>query len=168
MHHVPSEESNLTAAESEIITSIENVMLHTTDTRYDLLFTPTKIVAAIVLHPSDLVQLYSKRFDFEQLVIGGAMQMHQIQAMTKKIENERRQGFKYKTPTEILGTHYANFEILFSNILSAKVVRGLFGVGLEFDAYINEKRKRIKFKIDGAEFETVKELLHRTMPDKMV
>ena len=168
MHHVPSEESNLTAAESEIITSIENVMLHTTDTRYDLLFTPTKIVAAIVLHPSDLVQLYSKRFDFEQLVIGGAMQMHQIQAMSRKIENERRQGFKNKTPTEILSTHYANFEILFSNILSAKVVRGLFGVGLEFDAYINEKCKRIKFKIAEAQFENVRKLLHQTLPDKVV
>ena len=142
--------------------------MHTSDTRYDLLFTTTKIVAAIVLHPSDLVRLYSKKFNFEQLIIGGAMQMHQIQAISKKIENERRQGFKYKTPTEILSTHNANFEIPFSNILSAKVVKGLFGVGLEFDAYINEKRKRIKFKIGETQFESVRELLHQTLPDKVL
>ena len=96
------------------------------------------------------------------------MQMHQIQAMSKKIENERRQGFKYKTPTEILSAHNANFEIPFSNILSAKVAKGLFGAGLEFDAYINENRKRIKFKIAETQFESVRELLHRTLPDKVV
>ena len=94
--------------------------------------------------------------------------MHQVQAMSRKIENERRQGFKYKTPDEILNSHNANFEILYSNTLSAKVARGIFGTSLRFDAYMNGQRKRINFKIGDSQFETVKELLHRTLPGKVV
>lgn len=58
------------------------------------------------------------------------------------MENERRQGFKNKTPDEILSTHRASFEIPYKNILSAKVGKGVFGARLEFDAYIRDQWKQ--------------------------
>lgn len=152
---------------SDVIGSVEDVTMHTTDTRFDLLFTDSKIIAANVLHPSDVIQFYTKRFDLEQLVIGGAMQMHQVQEKSRRIADERRQRFKSMTLTEILASHNSNFEILYSDIVSAKVVKNLLGTKLQFDTRTNDKFRRIKFRINEAQFETARKILQQALPNKL-
>jgi hypothetical protein len=160
---------NLESAEGVIIDTVEDVMGQTSDTRYDLLFTTSQVIAAIVLHPSDLTPVYTKRAGLQELALGAAMRMRQVQALSRKIENERRQGFKNKTPDEILRTHRASFKISYKDILSAKVIEGLFGVRLEFDAYaMNGIRRKFKFKLHTADQENVRRLLNLTLPGKVV
>jgi hypothetical protein len=159
----------LKASEGEVIGTAEDVGGQTSDTRYDLFFTATKVIAAIVLHPSDLLQLYSKRAGLEELVIGGAPRRREVQALSMSLKNERRQGFKNKTPNEILSTHRANLEIRYENILSVRVSKGLFGTKLELDAYVaNGIRKKFKFQLHAAQSESVRKLFNLTLPDKLV
>ena len=168
MLHVLGGERNLKPSESEVIDTVEDVVGQTTDTRYDLFFTTTKVIAAIVLHPSDLSKVYTKRTRLEELVIGGAIQRREVQALSTNLQNDRRQGFKNKTPNEIISTHRANLEIFYENVLSAKVGKGLFGARLEFDAYVINGTRKFKFQLHAAQFEKVRRLLNLTLPGKVV
>lgn len=156
-------------AESDVIDIVEDVVGRTSDTRYDLLFTPTKLIAAIILHPSDLAEMYTKRVPLEEMIVGGGIRRKEAQALSRKLQNERREGFKNKTPSEILSAHKANFEIPYKDVLSAQIRNGLFGISLEFDAYtINGVRGKCRFQLDEAQVENVRRLLNLTLPGKVV
>jgi len=155
--------------ESDITDIVEDVVGRTSDTRYDLLFTSTKLIAAIVLHPSDFAQIYTKRVPLEEMIVGGGIRRKEAQALSRKLQNERREGFKNKTPNEILSAHRSNFEIPYKDVLSAKVRKGLFGINLEFDAYtINGIRGKCRFQLHETQVEKVRRLLNLTLPGKVV
>ena len=152
----------------KVIDTLEDVVGQTSDTRYDLFFTNAKLIAAIVLHPSDLFQLYAKRTGIEELLIGGAVRRREVQTLSMKLENQRREGFRNKTPEQILATHAANLEIRYENVLSAKVARGLLGVMLEFDTCAaNGNRRKLRFRLHAGQFERARTLLDSTLPDKI-
>lgn len=155
--------------ESDITDIVEDVVGRTSDTRYDLLFTSTKLIAAIILHPSDFAQIYTKRVPLEEMIVGGGIRRKEAQALSRKLQNERREAFKNKTPSEILNAHKANFEIPYKDVLSVKVRKGLFGVNLEFDAYtINGIRGKCRFQLHETQVEKVRRLLNLTLPGKVV
>ena len=56
---------------------VQGLKHRTTDTIYDLFFTEGKFVAAIVFHPSDLVNMYPKA-DLLSILIGSVLQKREI------------------------------------------------------------------------------------------
>jgi hypothetical protein len=140
----------------------------TSDTHYDLFFTPTRLIAAIVLRPSDFSQIYAKRASWVEIFMGGALQRREIQAFSERIERDRRHGFRQKSVSEILSSHGSNFEICYENVVCVKVNRSLLGVGLEFDLEMgNGFRRRVRFQLRPAQVEQVRAVLNRTMPGKV-
>jgi hypothetical protein len=169
MHHVLVEEWIMKSTESDIIEIVEDLVGRTSDTRYDLLFTTTKLVAAIILHPSDLADVYTKRTPLEEMIVGGGMRRKEAQVLSRKIQNDRRAGLRNRTASEILSAHRANFEILYKDVLSAKIRKGLFGVSLEFNVNsLNGVRGKCKFQLHEEQVENVQRLLSLTLPGKAV
>ena len=154
---------------SEIVGTVEGVSCHTWDTRYDLFFTDTAIIAAVVLHPSDLVPLYTKRTRLEGLLLGKGVSRTEVQALSRKVEYEKRQGFKNMTPQEIFRTHRANLKIAYRDILSVKVGKHVLRTTLEVDSRnINGTRTKLRFQLQEGQIESVKRLLNLTLPTKVV
>ena len=169
MRHVLVEEWIVNPMDSDIIEIVADVVGRTSDTRYDLLFTTSRFIAAIVLYPSDLNETYTRRVPFEEMIVGGAMRRKEVQALSRKIQSERREEFKNKTPNEILSAHRANFEILYDKVLSARIRKGIFGVSLEFDVdAANRVRGKCKFQLQEAQVENVRRLLNLILPGKVV
>ncbi len=123
----------------EIVGTVKGVIGRTFDTHYDLLFTKSRIIAAVVLHPSDLAHVYTSLRKPEQLLIGGAIYAHEMKGFAKKIEEERRRKFATSMPVDILKTHAANFEISFGDITSVKIRKGILGAKLEVNTSIPMK-----------------------------
>jgi hypothetical protein len=123
----------------EIVGVVKDVSGRTFDTRYDLYFTKSRIIAAVVLHPSDLAHAYTNLRGTEQLLIGGAMCTHEIKAFAKRTKEERRRKFANSLPEEILKAHTANFEVLYRDIVSAKITKGIIGAKLQFNTSIPTK-----------------------------
>jgi len=169
MHHVLVEEWIMNPMDSDIIEIVQDVVGRTSDTRYDLLFTTSRLIAAIVLHPSDLNETYTKRVPLEAMIVGGGIRRKEAQALSRKIQSERREEFKNKTSNEILGAHRANFEIPYNDVLSARIRKGFFGVSLEFDVNAaNRVHGKCKFQLHEAQTENVRRLLNLILPGKVV
>ena len=155
--------------DSDIIEMVEDVVGRTLDTRYDLIFTTKSLIAAVILHPTDLNEAYTKRAPLEELIVGGGIRRKEAQALARRVQAERRDGFKNKTANEILSAHRANFQILYEHVLSAKIRKGLFGISLEFDVNTaNGVRGKCKFQLHEAQIENVQRLLNLTLPGKVL
>ncbi len=103
----------------------------TTDTIYDLFFTDSKFVAAIVLHPSDLASMYSKH-TLLTILIGSEYTEREIKARQLELIAGRRLGYKDKTADEILTMNKANFEVNYQNVIAVEIRKGLATISLEF------------------------------------
>ncbi len=153
--------------EDNVLGVVEGVSGHTFETRYDLFFTNRKIIAAIVLHPSDLADPYARAHGLQEMLIGGMLRIQEVKTLSKRIEEERRLGFKNKTCNEILRGHWANIEIPSHMIASAHVSKGLFGAKLEFSARTsNGICRRFTFQIPLGQFSKTKKLLNLALSKK--
>jgi hypothetical protein len=149
-----------------IVGVVEGVTGQTYDTHYDLFFTENSVVAAVVLHPSDLIGACETR-RFEELLIGSVLRSQELRAWSRRLEEERRQSYSNKTIQEVLRTHSSSFEIPYDHIVSAKVSHTVLGSILEFvTATENGTRRRIKFRPPRDQLICVENLLGLALPDK--
>ena len=149
-----------------IVGVVEGVTGQTYDTHYDLFFTGNSVVAAVVLHPSDLTGTCEAR-RFEELLIGSVLRRQELRAWSRRLEEERRQSYRNKTIQEVLRTHSSSFEIPYDHIVSARVSHTILGSVLEFvTATENGTRRRVKFRPRRDHLARVENLLSLVLPDK--
>jgi len=138
----------------------------TMDTIYDLFFTESRFMAAIVLHPSDLANMYPKS-DLLSLLIGGVLQQREIKVCQLKLMDERRLAFKDKTADEILTMHRANFEVDYQNVIAVRIRKGLVTTSLEFVVQGHHPETKISFWIERNQITEVEEVVRRFLPNKL-
>ena len=149
-----------------IVGVVEGVTGQTYDAHYDLFFTESSVVAAVVLHPSDLIGAYETR-RFEELLIGSTLRRQELRAWSRKLEEERRQSYSNKTIREVLRTHSSSFEIPYDHIVSAGVCHTLLGSILEFVTTTeNGTRRKVKFRPPRDQLMCIENLLGQALPDK--
>jgi hypothetical protein len=154
-------DTELPIFKDEIVDVVRDVRGRTYDTQYDLFFTQTRIIAAIVLHPSDLAKAYADPRRPEELLIGGALRRQGIKGFMEKMEEERRRKFRNSAPDMILKTHRANVEISYKDVVSAKVTKGISGVKLEFNTSTKDGFPvKFEFRLPSEQFMNVKRLLN--------
>jgi hypothetical protein len=154
--------------EDDVLGVVEGVSGHTFETRYDLYFTNRRIIAAIVLHPSDLADSHLGMRGLQEMLIGGMPRIQEAKALMKRIEMERRLGFKNKTCDEILRSHKANIEIPSDAIPSGHVSKGLFDAKLEFDIPTLTGTRRLRFQIPRDQFDKTRNLLSLALSRKTI
>jgi hypothetical protein len=147
-----------------IIEVIEGLTGTTTDTIYDLFFAEKRVIAAIVLHHSDLTEMYKKQNSLSFL-FGGGFESRKVKMQSTKLIDERRVAFKHKTLNEISTMHKANIEIDYENIISATIKKGLLTTSLEFKVQKHPKKK-IKFSLKRSQIAEVKRVISKILPMK--
>jgi len=149
-----------------IIEVIEGLTGFTTDTIYDLFFAEKKVIAAIVLHPSDLTEMYKKPDPLSSL-FGGWLKSGEAKMRSTKSIDDRRRAFKHKTLNEILTMHKANMEIDYEDIISVTIKKGLLTTSLEFKVQKHPKTK-IKFRLESSQIAEVKRVISKIFPMKFL
>jgi hypothetical protein len=144
---------------------VQGLKHRTTDTIYDLFFTYNKFVAAIVLHPSDVANMYSKH-TLLTILIGSEYTEREIKARQLEVMNERRLAYKDKTADEILTMNRANFEVDHKNVIAVKIKKGLATISLEFIVEGHPETK-ISFWIERNQIAEVEEVVRRFLPNKL-
>lgn len=150
----------------KIVEVLEGLTGGTTDTIYDLFFTEKRVVAAIVLHHSDLSELYMKLNPLTVMFIGGMWTSREAKMRSIRLIDTRRKAFKDKTPEEILTTHKANIEIDYDNIVSVTTKKGLLTTTLEFNVQ-NYPEKKIKFSLKRDKIAEAKKVIDKVLPSKI-
>ena len=140
----------------EVVAVVEDVGGRTYDSRFDLFFTKTVIVAAVVLHPSDLAYAYAKTRRLEELVVGGLLHRHEIQVLSKNMEQKRRETFQGRAVEEILRIHRGNIEIAYKSILLVKISQSILGIKLVFNMVDN---RRFEFRLSREQVVSVRRIL---------
>lgn len=144
---------------------VQGLKRGTTDTIYDLFFTESKFVAAIVLHYSDFANMYPKP-DPLSLLIGSGLKEREIKIRQLKLMDERRLAFEDKTADEILTMHRANFEVAYQNVIAVRIRKGLMTTSLEF-AVEGRPETKISFWIERSQIAEVEEAVRRFLPNKL-
>jgi hypothetical protein len=136
-----------------------------TDLVYDLFFGEKRAIAAIVLHFSDLMDIYNK--DNKWALAFGNLSTHsQIRRRSLKLVAERRETFKNKTLSEIFALHKANIAIDYDAVISVIVKKGILSSYMEIitDGKFNRK---LSFLIGKNQFTEAKNLTERLFPTKI-
>jgi hypothetical protein len=147
-----------------IVGVLKGLKGRTTDMVYDLFFTERRVIAAIVLHPSDFAGQYGKP-DPTTLVMGGYFKQREIKVQSLKLMDERRSALEGKTADEVLASHKNNAEIEYENVTSVRIKKGIFGTSLEFVVQ-NPPGKKINFSLDGAQVGEAEGLMKKVLPDR--
>lgn len=148
----------------KIVAVLKGLKGSTIDTVYDLFFTEKRMIAAIVLQPSDLAKEYSKP-DITTLLVGGYYKQREIKIRSQQLIEERRFDFENRTPDEILASNRANLNINYENILSVKIKKGFLGRSLEFETQ-TPPRKKVHFQIETNQLDESEELVKKIFPNK--
>lgn len=136
----------------------------TADMIYDLFFTERRVIAAVVLHPSDFADQYGK-LDLTTLVVGGYFKQREIKVKSVQLMEQRRSAFEGKSADEVLASHKNNVEIGYENIKSVRIKKGIMGTSLEFVAQ-NPLGRKIDFSLGGNQVGEAEELMKKVLPDK--
>jgi hypothetical protein len=144
---------------------VEGLKHRTTDTIYDLFFTDSKFVAAIVLLPSDVANMYSKHTLFT-ILIGSEYTEREIKARQLELIEERRIAYKGKTADEILSMNRANFELNYQNVIAVKIRKGMVTISLEFIVG-GHKDTKMSFWIERNQIAEVEEVVRKFLPNKL-
>ena len=133
---------------------------------YDLVFTSERVIAVNIKHPKD-VQSYSS-LDFGNLFIGSWRSKHKEQSEQARIASERREAITKLTPDELLKLSAHNFEIKYSNIVSAEIDRGLIDTKLKFIIELAGQTKiKRDFMIKKQLISETKQLLEKVLKSKI-
>ena len=151
-------------AQEDIVAILRGLKGRTTDTVYDLFFTDRRVVAAIVLIPSDFQEMYAKP-DLIDMVFGNLAKQRVKKMRSLNLIDERRLAFENKTADEILTLHKANLAIDYENIVSAKIRKGFMGTHLEFILRTPTERK-IEFSIEEKQIAETEGVLNKVLLDK--
>ena len=143
---------------------LKGVRGRTVDTQYDLFFADRRMVAALLVHPSDFDDIYGK-LDLTTIILGNLPKQISVKTRTLKLIESRRSSFENKTLDEILTLHRLNFEIDYENIVSVTVKKGFMMRSLEFTLH-NPPRK-INFSLEEDQIAEARDLINRVLPGKV-
>jgi hypothetical protein len=149
----------------DIIAVMQGLRGRTSDIVYDLFFGEERLVAAVVLHFSDLADIY-REINATDFLFGNLGRHSQVKMRSSKLMEERRTAFQNKTLDEILASHQANLEIDYRSIVSVAVKRSLLKTSLEFIVQGNPERK-IDFWLETSQIAEVEGLVKRFLPERM-
>lgn len=149
-----------------VIDILQGLTGETTDTIYDLFFAEKRVIAAIVLHHSDLSEIYKKN-NILSLFVGRGHEYFEIKMQSAKLMDERRQAFEGKSLDEILALHRASLEIKYDDITSLAIKRGLLTTWLEFIVKKPSNRK-IKFMLKREQIVDAENVIGRILPSKIL
>jgi hypothetical protein len=147
-----------------VVGVLKGVRGRTVDTVYDLFFTDKRMIAAILIHPSDFNDIYGK-IDLTTLVFGNFPKQRAVKMRSLDLIESRRSAFGSKTVDEILALHRSNLEIDYENIINVTVRKGLLTKSLEFTVK-NPPRKRVSFSLEEAQINEAEELAKKVLPGK--
>lgn len=116
--------------------------------QYDLFFTDSRIIAAVVVSTYDLPPLIMSYEDIKPI------------RKWKKIRDEMRQKFKNSTPDEILHMHPESFEIHYDKIKEIKLKKGTLKAKLNIKAILDEKIEEKIFPIPKSRFKELETFIH--------
>jgi hypothetical protein len=148
-----------------IIDVVQGLRGKTTDIIYDLFFAEKRVVAAIVLHFSDLTDIYGK-ISVMTLLFGNFSEHGEIKMRSARLMDERRLAFKDKTLDEILAMHKANLKIDYDNVVSVTVKKGLLQTSLRFVVQ-GDPQKKIDFWLEESQIAEVEDLIKKVLPNKI-
>ena len=146
----------------EVAGVLKGVRGRTVDTVYDLFFTDKRMIAAILIHPSDFNDIYGK-IDLTTLVFGNFPKQRAAKMRSLDLIESRRAAFANKTVDEILALHRSNFGIDYENILYVTVKKGLLTKSLEF-ALKNQPQKKVNFSLEEGQIAEAEELVRKVLP----
>lgn len=141
----------------DVVGFLRGVRGRTVDTVYDLFFTDKRIIAAILIHPSDFNDIYGK-IDMITLVFGGSSKQKAVKMRSLDLTESRRSAFANKTVDEILALHRSNFEIDYENIIYVTVKKGLLTKSLQI-ALKNPPGKKVNFSLEEGQVTETDELV---------
>jgi hypothetical protein len=142
-----------------IVGVLKGLRGRTRDMIYDVFFTERRVIAVVVLHPSDFVEEYSKS-DLATLIFGGYAQQREIKIRSLQLIEERRAAFEGKTADELLASSKMNLEMDYKNIAYVRIKKGFWGTSLEFMVQI-PPGKKIDFSLDGSQISEAEVLLKK-------
>ena len=148
-----------------IVGVLKGLRGRTRDWIYDVFFTERRVIAAVVLHPSDFAEEYRKS-DLATLVIGGYAKQREIKIRSIHLTEERRSAFEGKTADELLASNKMNLEMDYENIVSVRIKKGLLGTSLEFLVQ-SPPGKKIDFSLDGSQIGEAEALVKKVFPTKV-
>jgi hypothetical protein len=148
----------------DVVGVLRGVRGRTVDTVYDLFFTDKRIIAAILIHPSDFNDIYGK-IDLTTLVFGNFPKQRAAKMRSLNLIESRRAAFANKTVDEILALHRSNFGIDYENILYVTVKKGLLTKSLEFGVK-NPPQKKVNFSLEEGQIAEAEELVKKVLPGK--
>ena len=148
----------------EVVGVLKGLRGRTVDTVYDLFFTDKRIVAAILIHPSDFNDIYGK-IDLTTILVGGLPKERAVKMRSLDLTESRRSDFANKTVDEILALHRSNFEIDYANIICATVKKRLLTKSLEI-ALKNPPGKRLNFSLEKGQVTEAEELVRKVLTGK--
>jgi len=150
----------------KILEVLQDLTGITTDTIYDLLFTDKRIIAAIVLHHSDLRELYMKLNPLTVMLLGGSGTTRNAKVKSAMLIEKRRAAFKESTPDTILTMHRANIQIDYDKISSVRIKKGLLSSSLEFHIQA-PREKKLKFSLKKKNIVEAKQVIDKMLPGKV-
>jgi len=145
----------------DIIEVLQGLTGETRDTIYDLFFTGKRIIAAIVLHHSDLTKYWEP--NLLTRLLGGGFKYQEAKMRSAALVNERRVAFKSKSLDEILTMHRANTEISYNNIASVIVRKRLLTASLEFKVQ-DHPEKKMTFFMRRGQVDEVQRVIGKILP----
>ena len=148
----------------DVVGVLKGVRGRTVDTVYDLFFTDKRVIAAILIHPSDFNDIYGK-IDLTTLVFGNFPKQRAVKMRSLDLIESRRSAFANKTVDEILALHRSNLEIDYENIIYVTVKKGLLTKSLEF-AVKNPPRKKVSFSLEEGQIAEAEELVKKVLSGK--
>ncbi|MEM3628626.1 MAG: hypothetical protein QXE06_04570 [Candidatus Bathyarchaeia archaeon] len=152
---------------------------------YDLFFTDKRLIFAVVHGPADwrtedwVGRLFPEQqkipeSDVEKLAVATKYVKSYLKlpgdiiAKYKDIKKVRREQFKGKDPSEILGLHPDSFEIPYENVKFVKLSKSIFARTLEISALCWGYEKKFRFSIPKERFEDVKKVVDKYLHAKLV
>jgi hypothetical protein len=147
-----------------VVGALKGVRGRTFDTVYDLFFTDKRVIAAILIHPSDFNDIYRKT-DLGKVLLGGSPQEWAVKKRSLNLIESRRSAFANKTIDEILALHWSNLEIDYENISYVTVGKGLLKKSLKF-AVKNPPGKKFSFSLEESQIAEAEELVKKVLPGK--
>jgi len=147
-----------------VLGNLRGVGGKTYDTMYDLFFTNRRIIAAVLVRPSDFNNIYRK-LDLGKAWIGGTPRMVAAKERSLALIKSRRSDFANKSAEEILALHRLSFEIKYEDIDHVILKKGLLKKALDFTLK-NPLGKKISFSIEESQITDAEELVKKVLPEK--
>jgi hypothetical protein len=147
-----------------VVGVLKGVRGRTFDTVCDLFFTDKRMIAAILIHPSDFNDIYGK-IDLATVLLGGFPKETSVKVRSLDLIESRRSAFANKTVDEILALHMSSLEIDYENISYFTVKKGLLKKSLEFTVK-NPPGKKVSFSLEESHIAEAKELVKKVLPGK--